>query len=67
MPRYSADVGKDTTRRGKQQKWHYLEPGGDENVVLLQFLNCLIFGRNSTFNRILQSSTLEFLYLGRSR
>jgi len=38
MARYWADVGKarhDTVRRGKKQKWHYLEFGGDENVVLL--------------------------------
>lgn len=38
MTRYLAHVGtarQDRIRSRKKQKWHYLEFGGDENVVLL--------------------------------
>lgn len=48
---------------GWGEKRHYLEFGGDENIMLLQFFNCLVFGGNSTFNRVLQCSTLELLHL----
>jgi hypothetical protein len=41
----------------------YLEFRGDEKIVLLKFLNSLVFRGNSTLHRILQSCTLKFLHL----
>lgn len=59
-----------THEEAKEKEWLeqsestlHLKLGGNEKIVLLQLLYCLVFGGDSTLDRVLQSRSLQLLHL----